>query len=193
MGNREGPLHSKSHPGYVTGEELKQISDELESRYKLVGKEGNAWYNEQTGENGFSKKIDLRSHAHFAIMGVVDGDTTINVYLSQDGINFYYSSKITDNLQLDTFPDVPVWDKSTNYDEGDMVEYTIDDVVNIYTAIRDNRNKEPTNERYWELSHEDVEDSYPHVFSTGETTAARYIQLQSTNDVLATVTIVAKP
>ena len=193
MNKKEGPLFSIYHPGHITGEELKNISDTLDDRHTTIGTEGNAWNNEMNGVLGFSKVVNIKSFSVMCIVGAVYASTTLKVYVSADGENFYYSKGLTDSLTPNTYPDVPVWDSTVNYKTGDMVSYTVDTTESIYTALRSNKDKTPTNTDYWNLTYENIGTDYPQVFTNGARTAAKYVQLQSTNDVRATVTILAKP
>ena len=161
-----------------------------------IGEEGNAWKDEQTGKEGFSKVVDTENLAHFAILGQVDGDTDINVWISQNGINFYFSQELTDEITMQDIPDAPEWEDDTNYKVGDLVEHEVEGTKNIYSAIRSHKSSndnQPPDENTWELVFEDIEGDYPEVWHIQSTLAARYIQLQSTNNVTATATIVAKP
>lgn len=56
------------------------------------GTEGNAWDNELTGAAGDSSIITVTGGKIVSIFGTVDGATDLDVFFSQDGVNFYQST-----------------------------------------------------------------------------------------------------
>ena len=68
-----------------------------------IGEEGNAWNDEQTGEDAFSAIVDTENLPHVSIMGVVDAATDLTFYVSQDGENFYFCAIISEDIS----PSVP--------------------------------------------------------------------------------------
>ena len=65
---------------------------------RQIGKEGNAWDDEQTGENGVSAVADTKNLPHISIMGVVDAATDLSFEASQDGTTFYFCKIISDDI-----------------------------------------------------------------------------------------------
>ena len=162
-----------------------------------VGKEGNAWDNEKTGEKGFSKGVDLKASSNVSIFGVIDAQSEMSVFVSQDGIHYYYCHTISQTLSPEPPPARPEWSSGVDYAEGDIVKYTPDDTEFLYICIQDhksNPSRTPTNQNYWlECQENNTEGEFPKEFHTFETIGARYVKLQSENDVTATVTVVGKP
>ena len=65
---------------------------------RQIGEEGNAWDDEQTGENGVSAMVDTKNLPHISIMGVVDAATDLLFEVSQDGETFYFCKIISDDI-----------------------------------------------------------------------------------------------
>ena len=108
-----------------------------------IGEEGNAWDNEQTGADSFSRIVDTENLPQLSIFGVVDATTDLSFFVSQDGENFYFCGI----LSADISPSSP---------PGQQADFPAD--FHIFPSV-----------------------------------GARYARIHSTNDVLATVTIAAKP
>jgi len=55
----------------------------------LISNHANAWNNVAAAGNGLSNIIDCYGANTISVFGNVSGATTIQVYYSQDGVNFY--------------------------------------------------------------------------------------------------------
>ncbi len=75
--------------------------------HKKISEPNNAWDNEQTGVNGFSKIVDTRNLPHLSIFGRISATTTIAVYVSEDGVDFYYCGRITETIVPQPGPPQP--------------------------------------------------------------------------------------
>ena len=71
---------------------------------RQIGKEGNAWDDEQTGENGVSAMVDTKNLPHISIMGVVDATTDLSFEISRDGETFYFCGIISDDISPQSPP-----------------------------------------------------------------------------------------
>lgn len=67
----------------------------VETLRSNLGYEGNAWNNEMTGTEGLSNIIDVETYPYISIFGKVSDNTTIALYVSADGTNFYFSENLT--------------------------------------------------------------------------------------------------
>ena len=63
-----------------------------------------AWDNENTGTKGFSRILDAKAYSNVSIFGKVSGPTTIQVLVSDDGLNFFYSKLLTEQINLELPP-----------------------------------------------------------------------------------------
>lgn len=162
-----------------------------------IGEEGNLWNDEQTGDNGFSKVVDTENLSNINIMGVLYGDTSLNIYFSVNEKRFYYDPNLSQEFVSEEIPEVPPWETRTQYRVGDMVEYEYDGSLNIYTCNDRHRSDDTfeEDEEKWDLTFENIDSNTIEEFSfyIGNIVGGRYIQLQSTNDVRATATLIAKP
>ena len=64
----------------------------------IIGRQGNAWDNENTGLDGFSEIVDLNHCPHFSIFGEISAESDLEFWVSQDGENFYFCKDITNKL-----------------------------------------------------------------------------------------------
>ena len=184
---------------YYKGKGEKFLLERV-ARYldNYIGEEGNAWNDENTGEGGISKVVDIENLANICIMGVVHGGTDLKIYTSTDKVKFYYDHVLSQEFVSEEIPEVPDWESSTNYKVGDMVGYEYEGINNIYTCIENHRsgNNFEDDEGKWDLTYEDVDpEDKPEEFTfhIKDEVVGRYIQIQSANNVRATATIIAKP
>ncbi len=70
----------------------------MASAYPRVA--GNAWNNQATGKGGLSPVISVEPFPFITIMGILDSDSEIAVFVSQDGTNFYYDKVASDLIVL---------------------------------------------------------------------------------------------
>ncbi len=56
---------------------------------RVTGEHGNAWNNELTGATGVSNVVDIGHCTNVSMFGHVDGDSEIDFYISQNGVNFF--------------------------------------------------------------------------------------------------------
>lgn len=156
-----------------------------------AGLRGNIWNGGATtgaDEDGFSKIVDVGNLAHICLMGVKSGSATFRIYLSQDGVSWFYSESLTDDLDPVQYPVVKDWESGENYVEGDIVK----DNGDYFICIQDHKavgDKDTDNSDYWV----EVDADYPRMFGYNFTTGARYIRLNSSADITAVVTCAAKP
>jgi len=176
---------------------VRQPRGHLHFDYSNVGYNGNAWGDEETGIDGFSRIVDTKNCPHVAFMVAVSDLTVVSCWLSQDGMDWYYSEDISDELTPEEPPDYPDWsDDSVEYYEGDIVSHSDDDWVCIKDH-KSNSNREPGTTGggiYWEEYEivDDPEVDYPQFVALTTTLPARFVRLQSSNDVTATASIIAK-
>lgn len=63
-----------------------------------TGIEGNVWNDTFTGIDTPSNVVDTKNFPHLSIMGGTSGATTLSVYVSQDGTNFYLCEDLTTKI-----------------------------------------------------------------------------------------------
>lgn len=154
---------------------------------RFIGEHGNAWDNELVNELEFSNPVDTKNLPHISIFGQVQTDTTIYIYLSADGENWFVSPEII--IEPDPALKPPQWQKDTLYYEDTLVfdEGEIYQALETHTST--NQNRPPSDK--WQLYEE--ENDLPKTFHFHSSGATRFIKLRSSDETIITATICAKP